>query len=373
MAKSKKAKSLKGVHRVKKRLAGGGVREYHYAFRGGPKFWSSDSDVDEGGPEYALAFASVLRGRELLVRNVGRNTTRAVVERYLRSAHFVNLGQRTQDDYKKYISAFDQEFGEDPIAIFEEKEAVAEVREWKNRWAHSPKQYDYATSVVTRLLNWAMSEDASIRVYHHVNIARLYRSNRSDIVWLPEELRALRAVANDREKRVVIAASEGGLTPQDIGVLRKEHVQETPKGRRLFFRRTKTGKTVSIPATPALSDLNDTTPVGQEYLVVSLEGHKLTSERASGIFRDLKARANKAAAEDASLVHVREELRLSDLRGTVATELLRVGCSLNEIAVTMGWGLRHAANIIEKYAAVAPEVADEVLDKLNAQRKLRGE
>jgi hypothetical protein len=35
----------------------------------------------------------------------------------------------------------------------------------------------------------------------------------------------------------------------------------------------------------------------------------------------------------------------------------------------MGWGLRHAANIIEKYAAIVPEVADEVLAKLTAARR----
>lgn len=60
-------------------------------------------------------------------------------------------------------------------------------------------------------------------------------------------------------------------------------------------------------------------------------------------------------------------------RGTAATEPLRAGRSLNEIAVKMGWGLRHAANIIEKYAATVPEEADEVLAKLTRahQRKLR--
>ncbi|MBM06539.1 MAG: integrase [Oceanibulbus sp.] len=372
MAKSK-SKPLQGVHRVKKRLSGGVIKKYHYAFRGGPKFWSSDCSFEEGSTEYALAYAAILRGHKPSVSTAGRKITRSVIDRYRRSAHFVNLSERTRSDYGKYLTSFEEAFGDDPIKMFEEKEAVAEIREWKDRWAHSPKQYDYATSVVTRFLNWAMNDDASILVHHHANIARLYRSDRSDIVWLPEELRALRAVANDREKRVLIAASEGGLTPQDIGILRNEHVQKTPNGRRLFFRRTKSGKPVSIPVTPALSTLIETTPAGQEYLVVSLEGHMLTPERASGIVRDLKKRANAAAAKDSSLVHIRDELRLYDMRGTAATELLRAGCSLNEIAVTMGWGLRHAANIIEKYAAVVPEVADEVLKKLDEFRKNRSE
>lgn len=177
-------------------------------------------------------------------------------------------------------------------------------------------------------------------------------------------MKALLKVANDREQRIVIAASEGGLTPQDIGILKREHVQQTPKGRRLFFRRTKSKKPVAIPVTPALADLIDSTPPEQNYLVVSMEGHRLTPERASQIVRDLKDRANAGP-----LVLVRDELRLYDLRGTAATALLRAGCSLNEIAITMGWGIRHAANIIEKYAALVPEVSDEVLEKLMAARK----
>ncbi|MFW2543816.1 hypothetical protein ACN2XU_14315 [Primorskyibacter sp. 2E107] len=40
---------------------------------------------------------------------------------------------------------------------------------------------------------------------------------------------------------------------------------------------------VSIPVTPTLGRLMDETPAIQEYLVVSLEGRKLTPERASGI------------------------------------------------------------------------------------------
>ena len=125
--------------------------------------------------------------------------------------------------------------------------------------------------------------------------------------------------------------------------------------------------------TAALGRRIDETPASQKDLGVALEGHKLRPERASGMGRDLKARANAAAEKDNTKIHIRDELRLYDMRGTAATELLRAVCSLNEIAVTMGWGLRHAANIIEKYAAVVPEVADEVLDKLNAQRKKRDE
>lgn len=217
---------------------------------------------------------------------------------------------------------------------------------------------------MTRLLNWTKDEGAKIDMHHHIGVKRLYKSDRSDIIWLPEEVQALLAVANEREARIVIAASEGGMAPQDLGILKRRHIQRTPKGRRLFFKRTKTDKATAIPVTPALGRLIDSTPKDQEYLVVSLEGHRLMPERASQIVRDLKDRANEAAETDEMKTPIRDELRLYDLRGTAATALLRAGCTLNEIAVTMGWGLRHASNIIEKYAALVPEISDEVLEKL---------
>ena len=45
------------------------------------------------------------------------------------------------------------------------------------------------------------------------------------------------------------------------------------------------------------------------------------------------------------------------------------GRSLEEIAITMGWGIRHAGNIIEKYTALVPEKPDDVLLKLAKARR----
>lgn len=360
---------IKGVHRVSKKLSGGVVRAYHYAFRGGPMFWHSGMEFDASDKAYVFSYDDALRHQPAKPAFSGLST-KAVIDRFRNSIHFTKKSPRTQKDYKKYLDAFEAEFGDDPIALFEEKESTTEIRKWKNdNWSHSPKQYDYATTVVTLFLNWAKDEDASIAINHHQRVKKIYKANRADILWLPHELEAILAVADECEHRIVIAASKGGLTPQDIGILTMQHVQKTPMGRRLFFKRTKTGNPTAIPVTPALDALIDATPIAQQHLIVSKSGLPLKSHRASQIIRDLKTRANEAANEDETKFRVREDLRLYDMRGTAATELLRAGCSLNEIAVTMGWGLRHAANIIEKYAALVPEVTDEVLAKLAKAQK----
>ncbi|HRO27397.1 tyrosine-type recombinase/integrase [uncultured Amaricoccus sp.] len=360
--------NLSGIHRVPKTLSGGRVRIYHYVYRGGPQFWNSDSDIEEGSDAYKEAFRAAKEGERVGRVPADRYSVPGVVARFRQSAHYLTKEPRTKGDYDEFLDSFEEEFREDSIKMFEEKQSVGEINAWKNGWARSKKRYDYATTVATLFLNWAKDTDCSIDHHYHVRTKRLYKAGRAEIIWLPGEIDALRAVATEREERVLIAASQG-LTPQDIGILTQDHVQRTPEGRRLYFRRTKTSNPVSIPVTPEMGRLIDTTPANQKYLVVSLTGKKLTAERASGIIRKLKRRANAAAAADPMLFHVRDELRANDLRGTAATELLRAGCSLNEIAVTMGWGLRHAGNIIERYAALVPEVADEVMRKLAAARK----
>lgn len=50
---------LKGIHRVRRKLADGSFREHHYAWRGGPKFWDSESEVKLNSPEYIAALTAV--------------------------------------------------------------------------------------------------------------------------------------------------------------------------------------------------------------------------------------------------------------------------------------------------------------------------
>lgn len=61
---------------------------------------------------------------------------------------------------------------------------------------------------------------------------------------------------------------------------------------------------------------------------------------------------------------IRKDLRLYDARGTAATRLLMADATLKEIATAMGWSIKHAAQVIERYAALSPEMSDGVADKL---------
>ncbi|MFO7853907.1 MAG: hypothetical protein R6V44_01520 [Paracoccaceae bacterium] len=107
-----------------------------------------------------------------------------------------------------------------------------------------------------------------------------------------------------------------------------------------------------------LAEVIDATPSARLSILVSHDGRPLTVNRAS---QDM-GRWIKAAGLCA-------EPQWQDTRGTAATKLLRLGLNLGEIASHMGWSVRFAANVIESYATVAPELSDETLVKLEPAKR----
>ena len=61
---------------------------------------------------------------------------------------------------------------------------------------------------------------------------------------------------------------------------------------------------------------------------------------------------------------LRKDLRLYDARGTAATRRLKAGADLKEIATHMGCSIKHAAEVIERYVALSPNMTDGIAQKL---------
>lgn len=339
---------IEGIHRQKRRLADGSVREHHYAWRGGPKFWSSCSDVREGSDAYIAALDKA-RARNRL----GGRTVAAMVDEFLDSAEFKTRKPRTRDDYRKWGLRFAVEFAEDPAKLFEWPESRGELLRWRDRWAHSPKQADMAVTTAVIILNWA--RDRSIVTHHNCDrIAKLYEGgDRAEIIWPPAEVEKFQAMAPRWVWRALSSALETGLRPGDLVRLGRSHIKQTPKGRRIQIRTNKTGRVASIPVTPAMAEIIDETPADRLVILVGDRGKPLTER---GIASAVDYWQKKAG--------VPEDLRLYDCRGTAVTKLMMAGGDLKELATTFGWSLRYAQNVIENYVALVPEVADAVLVKL---------
>ena len=140
------------INRVRAKLADGTVC-YYFSLRGrkGTGFWKDVRPVPNVPgffAAYSAAMARAVPKRDAVM-------TDAVVDAYISSAEFRILRPRTQSDYRRWAMRFAVEFENDPIAMFEDAASRGEVNQWRSKWNYSPKQYDYAGTVVTRILNWA--------------------------------------------------------------------------------------------------------------------------------------------------------------------------------------------------------------------------
>ena len=340
----------KGVHRVKRKLANGTVRWHFYAWRGGPKFWKGETRQPKEY-DFFRAFADAIEQPEPI-----KPTLPQIVDKFLSSAS-MPIAKRSRQDLEKWALRFAEHFRDAPVEIFEERGARAELNTWRQKWVYSPKQHDMAGVHAVRILNWAV-EEGYLSQHNCQRLPRLYRVDRSEVVWTAQDRKAINAIAPKWIRRLLCAACETGLRPGDLVRLSKSSVEHTPSGRRLRVRTNKRGRVAHIPITEAMAPVIDATPRDRMLVLTNATDGQLTEHRASEGLRQWRDKAG-----------LRRDLRLQDCRGTAATRLLNAGLSLSEIAGHMGWSLRHASNVIEHYARVSPSESDAVLVKLAAAKR----
>lgn len=347
------------VHRTSAQIANGKLK-YYFSLRGrkGTGFWK-DFDRFPRSAEFYSAYAWAMEAAKPK-GNVESNAD--VVAEYYASVNFKKKRPRTQADYRKWLGRFVEEFGPDPIDMWEIPASSREVDKWREQWIKSPKQYDYAATVVSLFLNWAKKKHY-ISAHYCAGLEKLYSVDRSEIVWSPTDIEKVGRIAPIWVQRILIAATETGLRIGDLIKLSRNQIEDTPSGRRIRVKTGKRGIPASIPVTECMAQLIVSTPKDQLLILMNATGHRLTTHRASEGLRQWR---DKAGLDPESVGY---DLRLNDARGTAATRLLRQGLTLAQIAGCMGWSLPTAAAMIERYAKVSPEETDEILHLLERTKK----
>lgn len=346
---------LTGINRVKKRLADGSEVLMHYAWRGkgAPCFWRSDSGVKIGSTEYLAALsAAAPKGA------AAKGKFREIILAFLSSQDFAGLAERTQSDMRTSIyhpkNGIDARFGDAPARAFDDPRIRRQALDWRD--GIGGKVGDDRIRHLQRIVAFAL--DRALILNHHLQkIRSVYKANRAEVFWMPEEIEAFEADAPAHVARIVIAATETGLRPGDLLVLSRQHIHPTPTGRRIVLwtrKGQRKRRVASIPLTPRMAALIDALPSKQDRIIVTKSGQPYTHENYLG----------DAVSEWRDKLKLRKALRLYDARGTAATRLLEAGADLKEIATHMGWSIKHAAEVIERYVALSPGMTDSLADKL---------
>ena len=115
---------IKGLNRVRKRLADGSERIYYYAWKGGPQLPGRPGD-----PEFLAAYNAAVGER----RNPkGDSTLRSLVARYRASPEFTLLAGTTKAEWARWLDRISEggaapAIGDLPIAALDDRRVRVEL------------------------------------------------------------------------------------------------------------------------------------------------------------------------------------------------------------------------------------------------------
>ena len=352
MKMDKLTAKTKHIHKVSKKLANGKFAEYHYLYRGGPRFWSTSDKVPLNGPIYFQLYQEALQQIAPY-----RSKFREVMIAFLANPEFKKLKPRTQDDIKTSIyhkNGIDAKFGNAPINAFNDPRIRKQVYDWRDKLAEtSERTADARISHLKGIVTWAVDRGWLIQ-HHLLRIKTLYNVDRSEIIWTNQEIEEFCFVAPQWLQNVLIIAVETGLRPADLHRLNRSHIKETPKGIFIRLKTSKNGINVSIPVSDKVQTILDAMPSDQFQVIVGKKGLPFTNSNILGQKIGLMKKQTS----------IRTDLHLYDARGTAASKLFAAGVNLRDLALFMGWTVQHAAKMVEVYCAMNPDEDQDVLVKL---------
>jgi integrase len=336
---------LKGVHRVAKRLAGGRVVVYFYAWRGGPRI--------EGAPGSAEFIASFNAACSAKPRSRRAETLSALLDAYQDSDDFLSLRERTRADYAKLIKQIERRFGEMPIAALADKRARGDFLAWRDELAkRSRRQADYAWTVLARVLSWALDR----RLADDNPCAkggRLYHGSRADKTWSEADVAAFLACAS---APIALAMQLALWTGQRQGDLLRLP-WSAYDGAWIRLKQSKTGQRVAIKVGAPLKVLLDATKRRSTQILTNSDGAAWTSGGFSSSWRKTCAKASIAG------------LTFHDLRGTAVLRLSLAGATVPEIATLTGHKINNVQSVLDAhYFSRDAALAESAVTKLEARQ-----
>jgi integrase len=329
---------LKGIASATATLSNGERVAYYYAWRGGPRLVG-----EPGSPEFLASYESAHRNK----RTPDPSLFRSVIAGYLKSEAFTGTRERTQADYRKQIAKIEAAFGDLPLAALDDPRVTKDLLDWRDSLASSPRQADYAWTVLMRIISWARGR--GLTTYRPPErVERLYHADRADKIWSEEHVAAFMAVAPETLQRALVMALETGQRQGDLLVL----PWSAYDGTWISLRQSKTGRKVRVPVTRRLRAVLENTKRTSPVILTNARG---LPWRPNAFRKAWGGVSSKAGIVD---------LTFHDLRGTAVTRLSESECTPQEIATITGHSLRDVGAIMDRYSARTDKIAVAAIAKL---------
>jgi integrase len=280
---------------------------------------------EPGSPEFIADYAQA--ERTLKARYVGDTFIRLIRE-YTGSIDFEKtLSVATQREYRRMLTKAEPEFGDMPREALNDPAVRKDFLDWRAMVARTSgdREADNRLSIISAMLTWAV-DNGRLDANYIKGFRRLYHSDRSQIIWLPEHIDAFMAVAPVELQRALILALHTGQRQADILRLAWTGYDGTA----ITLKQGKSARagrpplTVAVPCTKALRRMLD-----EMERVAPLI---LTTKTGLSFKKRYFAHLWESASQAAGLT----DLHFHDLRGTAVTMLSEAGFNPQQIATITG-------------------------------------
>jgi integrase len=301
-----------------------------------------------GSPE----FLASIHAAERLIAGRLDGTFNGLARDYTASVEFEKLGHATQAEYRRMLTKAEREFGNMPIAALDDPRVRKDFMDWRAKVARTSgnREADNRLSIISSMLSWSV-ENGRLTANNLKGFKRLYHSNRSELIWLPDHIAKFMAVAPVELQRAMILGLHTGQRQSDILHLTWSAYDGT--WIRLRQRKSRrdgvSGALIEIPCTVALRRMLDGMAREHALILTTKTGRPFKKR----YFADLWDRATTTAGI--------ENLHFHDLRGTAVTMLSEAGSTPQMIATITGHSLKTVTTILERYLARTRPLAEQAM------------
>jgi len=334
----------KGINVVRAKLASGELKTYYYHRASGTQLAGTP-----GSAEFFASFAAAEHSQQ--ARHLG--TLSGLIREFEATKQWRRLAESTKKEYRRVFKFWDSEYGTCPFRALEDKAFRADVIKWHDKFSEAkPREADNRVTILARLLSWA-AKDGPLGANVLDGFERAYAGDRSDIIWLPEQVEAFLAVASPEMQLAMALALHTGQRQGDIRKL----AWSAYDGSSISLRQGKANRlgiaapVTRIPCTKALKVTLDSAPRRAAVILTTKTGRAYQKR----YFAEQWEQTCKAAGIN--------DLHFHDIRGTTVTMLFRAGCSIGEIVTITGHSLRRAQDILDKYLARTSQLAESAIAK----------
>lgn len=336
---------LKGINTVHKRLADGTVATYYYHRRTGKRLRG-----EPGTGEFSVSLAEA----EKLAPDRLAGTIAGLIKDFRTSKKWDKYRNSTREIMSFNLDAAERKFGAVPLDLIDRDGFYRDVADWRDKLSgKTPRAADAKVSALKTVFSWGAA-NKKIKANPIANMERVYRADRSDIIWLPEHVEAFEERAPAELRNLLTVALHTGQRRGDIFALTWNQYD----GRAITLRQSKTRARVYLPCTEALRSMLDSLPRRQATILLDARNKPWTPATFRTVW-------DKTLAGLPTLSH----LHFHDARGTAVTMLSEAGCTPQEIAAITGHTLAGVERILEAYLARTRPLAESAIRKLEEHRR----